>query len=224
MKKYFTGFTFLAVTLCFPFSTTAGFLPNKQSIHLENPIHVSDSDGFVSSELTPADVSKSVNLGFNQKKLSTIGFSSTTLTENPISTLNSELTRRYNYRYGEPSNKIKIGLSLITTVLEFHYYSPDGGQRFRNLNDSENYWIAQLGIHPFWIDQFYFGIKRGVVYNHLEASLGVAFSMASAYFFESPLFPTFNVGFTTLGLKSKLRFNCGIGLPEIIYVGTSYSL
>jgi hypothetical protein len=224
MKKHLTGMTFIMLTLCVTIASKASILPKNHLFSIDYPIHRSDSDGFFSSELSLTDVSKSVNFGFNQKRLSPFGFPSPHFSENPISTLNSEFSRRNNYRYGEPSNKIKIGLSLITTVLEFHYYTPDGGQRFRNLNDSENYWIAQLGIHPFWIDQFYFGIKRGVVYNHLEASLGVAFSMASEYFFESPLFPTFNVGFTTLGLKSKLRFNCGIGLPEIIYVGTSYSL
>ena len=224
MKKYFTGLAFLAVTLCFPIVSTASFLFKKQPFHLENPINGSDSDGLVWSELMTAEVSKSVNLGFNQKRLSTFGFLSSPFTETPNSTLNLEFQRPSVYRYNENSNKIKIGLSPITTVLEFHFNIPDGGQRFRRAYDSENYWIAQLGFHPLWINQLFLGLKRGYVINHFEAGFGVAFSTVSQVLFGSLLFPTFNVGFTTLGLNSKLRFNCGIGLPEIIYVGTSYSL
>ncbi len=224
MKKYLTGITFLLFTLCVPLASTASNLPKTYLFDQNHPIHSSDSDGFFSSELMSADVSKSLVLSFRKKNEPAFDLQKSKSSEsinafNPSSSQGMKPAQFYDHR-----NRLKVGFSLITTVLEYHYYSPDGGQRFRNLNDSENYWIAQLGIHPFWINQFYFGIKRGVVYNHLEASLGVAFSMASVYFFESPLIPTFNVGYTTLGLKSRLRFNCGIGLPEIIYVGTSLSL
>jgi hypothetical protein len=224
MKKYFTGFTFLAVTLCFPFSTTAGFLPNKQSIHLENPIHVSDSDGFVSSELTPADVSKSVNLGFNQKRLSTIGFSSTPLTENPISTLNSEFSRRTYYRYKEMANEIKIGISIVTPIIEYKYCT-SADRAFRGgLNQIKKFWVAQLGYH-LWAEnqkKFSIGIKRGYTIDHFDAGIGILYT---TWVFSSPsILPCINLGFTTLGLKNRMRFNFGVGFPEFIYIGTSYSL
>ena len=224
MKKYFTGLAFLAVTLCFPIVSKASFLFKKQPFHLENPINGSDSDGLVWSELMTTEVSKSVNLGFNQKRLSTFDFPSSPFTETPNSTLNLEFPRRTYYRYREMVNEIKIGISIVTPIIEYKYCT-SADRAFRGgSNQITKYWVAQLGYH-LWAEnqkKFSIGIKRGYTIDHFDAGIGLLYT---TWVFNSPsILPCINLGFTTLGLNNRMRFNFGVGFPEFIYVGTSYSL
>ena len=128
-----------------------------------------------------------------------------------------------SYRYLAPQNLINIRLSPLTSFLEYqHGISSEKTYRGRFKTRSK-YLYAQFGMHPAinFPDGYTIGFKFGETFDHFEMSGGVFWSFGSSY---SIVLPSISYGYTTLGLKSKMRFNVGIGFPEIFYLGTSYVL
>jgi len=126
------------------------------------------------------------------------------------------------HRYLPPQNLLNIRLSPLTSFLEYqHCVSSEKTYRGRFKTRSK-YLYAQLGVHPYnFPDGYAIGFKFGETFDHFEMSGGVFWSFGSSY---SIVLPSISYGYTTLGLKSKMRFNVGIGFPEIFYLGTSYVL
>ena len=70
--------------------------------------------------------------------------------------------------YNSPKIYIKVGLSTITTVLEYqHCTSFQRASRgmFQNIG---KYWVGQLGWSPFWPANVTPGAKRSYTFDHLE--------------------------------------------------------
>ena len=127
------------------------------------------------------------------------------------------------YRYLAPQNLINIRLSPLSSFIEYqHCVSSEKTYRGRFKTRSK-YLYAQFGMHPAinFPDGYTIGFKFGETFDHFEMSGGVFWSFGSSY---SIVLPSISYGYTTLGLKSKMRFNVGIGFPEILYLGTSYVL
>jgi len=143
------------------------------------------------------------------------------------SSLNSSFLENKNASstlfFNSPKNYIKVGLSPITTVLEFQYctsYQRSYRGKFQNIG---KYWVGQLGANPIYPYFFTIGTKRSYTFDHLETGAGLLFSSAG-YWLDIPVLPALNIGFTTLGTNQNFRFSFGVGIPEIVYVGFSHKI
>lgn len=143
------------------------------------------------------------------------------------SSLNSSFLENQNASstlfYNSPKNYIKVGLSPITPVIEYQHctsFQRSYRGKFQNIG---KYWVGQLGANPIYPYFFTVGAKRSYTFDHLETGVGLLFSSAG-YWLDIPVLPAINIGFTTLGTKQNFRFSCGVGIPEIIYVGFSHKI
>jgi hypothetical protein len=227
MKKYIHQMAAIAILFCHQLSSKASFsLPNR-SISFNHLAHDSDSEGFFSPESTLLEFKQNLGLSFHPQRANPFGTTLSPFNQTPISLMNSKFPRRSFYRYRETSDEIKIGISIITPTIEYKYCT-SAERAFRGgSNQLKKFWIAQIGYHLLPLNnKFSIGIKRGYTIDHFEAGFGLFYSNWPWIkdSFSTAVLPSFNLGFTTLGLNNRFRFNCGIGLPEIFYIGTSYSL
>lgn len=145
------------------------------------------------------------------------------------SSLNSSFLENQNASstlfFNSPKNYIKVGLSPITPVIEYQHctsFQRSSRGTFQNIG---KYWVGQLGWSPFWPANVTLGAKRSYTFDHLETGVGMLFTTGSIIFYNiTPVLPAVNIGFTTLGTKQNFRFSCGVGIPEIIYVGFSHKI
>ena len=88
------------------------------------------------------------------------------------SSLNSSFLENQNASstlfYNSPKNYIKVGLSPITTVIEYHHctsFQRSSRGTFQNIG---KYWVGQLGWNPIWPYHVTPGAKRSYTFDHLE--------------------------------------------------------
>jgi hypothetical protein len=126
--------------------------------------------------------------------------------------------------YNSPNNYIKVGLSPITPVIEYQHctsFQRSSRGTFQNIG---KYWVGQLGWNPIWPYHVTLGVKRSYTFDHLETGVGFLITSVGIIAGSTPVLPAVNVGFTTLGTKQNFRFSCGLGIPELVYLGFNFPL
>lgn len=137
-----------------------------------------------------------------------------------------------------PNHQIKFGYCLLGGTLEYQYLS-NFRPKTRNSIQKSKYWMVQVGhFVPVTIGtgketNWFYCIRRGYTFGHLETSIGYTFRIhhyiTSSYPMgipetENKFFPTGHLGFTTLGLRNRFKFNVSLGYPEFLSIGTTVSL